>query len=184
MLNFKQKVYGFFTNTDNTETEGEKPQEMIHFSWKHKDIVITAYEIIIATYNVIWHNPSSKCCTKWGPHPHHLSLPGLSTLRNSPKRWPTSSGWGLKQGLIGRIQLTEISGTQWAEWRAEETGWCSCKALHCHLWKAMEIRESPLQLEKDNCCTHLLKRAKGQSKVVDRWISRWVKVGWIIRQSG
>lgn len=158
---------------------------MINFSWKHGDTLNTTHEITIATYNVVWHNPSSNCCTKWGPHPQHLSLPGLSTLRNSSKRWATSSAWGLKQGLIGRIQLTEISGTQWgAEWGCWGNWLMSCKALHYHLWKVMETKESPRQLEKDSSCTRFQKRAKGQSKVVDRWISMWVKVGWIIRHSG
>lgn len=41
-----------------TQTQtGEKPQEMIHFSWQHRDILNITYEIITATYNVMWHSP-------------------------------------------------------------------------------------------------------------------------------
>lgn len=125
------------------------------------------------------HSPSSNCCTKWGPHPHHLSPPCLSFLRNSSKRWATSSGWGLKQSLIGRIQLKQISGTQWAEWGCWEN-----RVMYLQGPSLSSLKSHARQLEKDSRCTYLQYKAKGQSKVVDRRISMWVKVGQIIRHTG
>ena len=49
--------YKYWKYRDKAKKEKKKPQETIHFAWKHKDILNVLYERTNVTYNVILCSP-------------------------------------------------------------------------------------------------------------------------------
>lgn len=159
---------------------GGKTEDIINFYWKHRGILNITYEIIIATYNVMWHNPSSNCCTKctW------VFQASLFWERVQRGELPAVDEDWSKEGLIGRIQLMQISGIQWAEWGCWEN-WLiylqglSLASLKSHGDQAKSTTTGERQQLRPPS-------EEGKKKIqgcvqVDKFVS---KSGWKIRHAG
>lgn len=77
--------------------------------------------------------------------------------------------WGLNQGLLVKTQLIQTHSMQRETSKVAETAaWCSCNSHLYQLWKMLETKGDPWQLEA-NIALSLQRRLKEQTRELQAW---------------